>query len=54
MKDKLICHIIVLCLFIFGFKFDGALLAQCMKLEINKFITYVKECGCTVGVKEIN
>lgn len=33
LKDKLMCHILVLCLFIHGFKFDGAYLALILRID---------------------
>ncbi|CAD8171376.1 unnamed protein product [Paramecium octaurelia] len=48
LKDKYICYIIVLHLFIHKFQFDIIPLAKHLKLDIKKLIMYCKECGCTV------
>ncbi|KRX00499.1 hypothetical protein PPERSA_08892 [Pseudocohnilembus persalinus] len=52
LTDKLICHIIVLGLFAFGFKMDVSYLGLVLKLDQKKLISYSKEIGCTVNIKE--
>lgn len=46
MKDKLICHIIVLMLMIKNYRFDAAWLANMLKVEITTLVKYLKETGC--------
>ncbi|KAL4444827.1 hypothetical protein ABPG74_016035 [Tetrahymena malaccensis] len=52
LKDKLISYIIVLALMVFDYKFDAAPLASLLKIEPKRFLTYAKEAGCSVKIKE--
>lgn len=37
---------------VFDYKFDAAPLASLLKIEPKRFLTYAKEAGCSVKIKE--
>ena len=45
-KNRIVCHLVVLYLLIKGFRINATELARALKIDTDKLMPYLRECGC--------